>query len=90
MRFRMWPRWDDETESQYQRYPILGMVLAIAGTMVGLPASFCFLAAALYADAGLRFWMLGLGSFAFGLWGLWQLIFGARSRPGRLYRDKKP
>ena len=89
MRFLMWPRWDDETESQYQRYPILGMVLAIAGTLIGLPASFVFLSIALYSSGGLRFWMLGLGSMLFGLWGTWQLIFGARSRPGKLYRDKR-
>ena len=32
----MWPRWDGETESQVQRYPILGMVLALAVTRAHL------------------------------------------------------
>lgn len=85
----MWPRWDEETDTQYQRYPILAMVVAIAGVFAGMPAAFTFLAMAMYGTGALRDWILGLLFLAWGLWGLWQIVFGARGRPGRLYRDKK-
>jgi hypothetical protein len=80
---------EGETDSHYQRHPILGMVLAIAGVFAGMPAAFTFLAVAIYGKASWTMWALGLGCLAFGLWGLWQIIFGARGRPGRLYRDRK-
>jgi len=88
MRFGRWPWWDSETETLVQRHPILAMVLSLAGTLIGLPAAFVFLAIALYGTGTLREWLLGGAFLAFGLWGLWQLMFGARGRPGRIYRDK--
>lgn len=87
-RFRMWPRWGDETETPYQRCGIFGMVFSIAGVFAGMPAAFTFLAMALYGTGALRDWLLGFLFLAFGLWGLWQMMFGARSRPGRIYKDK--
>jgi len=87
-RFLMWPRWDDKTEEQDQRFGLFGMIVSIGGTFIGMPAAFCFLAIAWYGGGGLRFWFLGLASLIFGLWGLWQLFFGSRVRPGQFYRDK--
>lgn len=64
-----------------------GIVFALGGTLIGLPASFCFLAIALYGGGSLRFWLLGIGSLMVGLWGLSQVFFGGRGKPGRIYKD---
>lgn len=60
-----------------------GIVLSIAGTFAGMPAAFTFLAIAWYGNGGPLFWILGAGSLAFGLFGMWQLMLGARTKPGK-------
>lgn len=89
MGLAVWPLRDGETDPQYQRYGIPGMVLSVAGAFIGIPGAFVFLAMAMYGTGALRDWIFGLLLLAFGLWGLWQVVFGARGRPGRLYRDKR-
>lgn len=88
-RFFMRPRWEDETETQVQRFGIFGMVLSLAGTFIGMPAAFTFLAMAIYGTGRLSDWILGLLFLTSGLWGLWLMFFGDRTRPGRLYRDRR-
>jgi len=80
--------WDQDTDSQYQRYGVFGIVLALCGAFIGMPGAFVFLAIRWYGRGGPLELILGILFLAFGLWGMWQLIFGARSRPGRIYRDR--
>src|SRR5437870_1605911 len=86
--FLMWPKWDDQTEQQYQRYGCSGILLPLVGTVIGMPAAFLFLTAAQHVG-GITNWILGFGSLLLGLIGMWHLFFGYRTKAGRLFRTKK-
>ena len=62
------------------RSGIPGLILALSGTFIGMPAAFVFLAIGIYGKGSLLIWILGVLSLLFGLCGLGQFFFGVRSR----------